>query len=47
MEISETVKLPMKYIERCCVGGKISNGFDSFFRNWRNSNNIQPSSVME
>lgn len=26
METSETVKLPMKYIERCCVGGKISNG---------------------
>lgn len=23
METSETVKLPMKYIERCCVGGKM------------------------
>lgn len=34
METSESVKLPMKYVERCCAGGMIPNGFDSF-RNWR------------
>lgn len=34
-ETSETEKLPVKYVEIYCMGSKLSNGFDSFLRNWR------------